>query len=68
MLDAKLALVDRESVPPETILDLGGDARDTGDEARIPPVELLVDSEGEVARLTLVGGDVARIVCEVEVA
>lgn len=66
VLDATLELVDRESVPPERILDLGGDERDTGDDARIAPVELLVDNEGDVGRL--VGGEVARIVCDVEVA
>ena len=66
VLDTALELVDRESVPVESILDLGGDARDTGDEARIAPVELLVDNEGEVGRL--VGGEVARMVCDVEVA
>ena len=60
MLRTTLALVDRESVPPERILDLGGDERETGDVARMSPVELLEESSGEMGRL--VGGDVARIV------
>ncbi len=66
VLGTALALVDRESVPPERILDLGGDERETGDVSRIAPVELLVDSAGEIGRF--VGGDVARIVWDVEVA
>ena len=66
VLDTALALVDRESVPPERILDLGGDERETGDVARIAPVKLLVDRAGEIGRF--VGGDVARVVWDVEVA
>lgn len=61
------ALVERATVP-ETILDLGGHDRVTGEVARICPVELLVESVGEAARLNISVGDMARAACEVEVA
>jgi len=63
----KLELAERERPPPDTILDLGGEeeeaTRAIGDVARTLPCELLVDSEGDTARL--VGGEVVVRAAEV---
>lgn len=63
LLGTKPELAERARPPPETILALGGDedeaTREIGDVARGPcPSELLVDNDGDAARL--VGGEVVR--------